>query len=217
MTLKRLNLKPNELNSTGYQLLDKLDHKELVPFIRTYIKKRNKFSILYNLSNLLAFALCAYCFMLGFKTPSFNFGTQFTHLSYGIALAFLLLPIHEYIHVLAYKSQGALNTSYAANLKKFYFMALADQFVANKKEFVIIALAPFICITSALILGLFLVPPTWNITIAGTVLTHTAMCSGDFGLLSYFEYHKDKEVLTYDDIATKTSFFYGKPLENLIK
>jgi len=35
------------------------------------------------------------------------------------------------------------------------------------------------------------------------------MCSGDFGLLSYFEYHKDKNVVTYDEIASNTSYFYG--------
>lgn len=212
-----MQLKPNELNGNGYQLLDQLDHKELVPFIRTYIKKRNKFSIIYNLSNVLAFAFAGYCFMLGFKTPEYNFGSHLTHFSYGIALAFLMLPIHEYIHVLAYKSQGAVNTSYAANLKKFYFMALADQFVANKKEFVIIALAPFVFISSSLILCMFFCPSDWIITIAGTLLTHTAMCSGDFGLLSYFDDHKDKSVLTYDDVESKTTFFFGKSLETSVK
>jgi len=60
-----------------------------------------------------------------------------------LAIAFALIPSHEYIHVLAYKSKGAKNTSCDANLKKFYFMAIAYRFVANKKEFQIVALAPF--------------------------------------------------------------------------
>ncbi|HEY1048048.1 MAG TPA: DUF3267 domain-containing protein [Bacteroidia bacterium] len=208
-----MHLKPNELNGNGYQLLDQLDHKELVPFIRTYIKKRNKFSFIYNLSNVLCFAFAGYCFIRGFNSPEYNLGANLSHFSYGIALAFLLLPIHEYIHVLAYKSQGALNTSYSANLRKFYFMALADQFVANKKEFVIIALAPFVFISGSLILCMFFCPSDWIITFAGSLLTHTAMCSGDFGLLSYFDYHKDKEVLTYDNIESKTTFFMVKTLK----
>lgn len=36
------------------------------------------------------------------------------------------------------------------------------------------------------------------------------MCSGDFGLLSYFEYHKNKHVVTYDDVENQISYFYGK-------
>ena len=129
------------------------------------------------------------------------------------AIAFLLVPLHEYIHVLAYKSQGATNTSYDANLKKFYFMALADKFVANKKEFEVVALAPFTSITTILIIFLFVVSHTWALTIVGILLTHTAMCSGDFGLLSYFEFHKDKKVVTFDDVENKVSYFYGQTSE----
>jgi hypothetical protein len=47
-------------------------------------------------------------------------------------------------------------------------------------------------------------------TVLSIYLTHTAFCSGDFGLLSYFDFNKDKEVVTYDDRAGKVSYFYGK-------
>ncbi len=87
-------------------------------------------------------------------------------------------------------------------------MALADQFVANKKEFEIVALAPFTVITSVLALLFFFVSPIWTLTIVGTLLAHTAMCSGDFGLLSFFEFHKDKLTVTFDDIENKISYFY---------
>ena len=40
------------------------------------------------------------------------------------------------------------------------------------------------------------------------------MCSGDFGLLSYFEFNKDKQVVTYDDIENKISYFYGHTSES---
>jgi hypothetical protein len=123
---------------------------------------------------------------------------------------FLLIPIHEYIHVLAYKSQGALHTSYDSNWKKFYFMALADKFVANKHEFSIVALAPFVVITTMLGLALFWVEGLWSFTIIGTLIMHTAASSGDFGILSYFYFHKDKDIITYDDVGNKISYFYGK-------
>jgi len=205
-----MKIKPEELSANGYVLLDQLGHKELVPFVRTYIYKRTKYSIIYYLCNFFLFGLAGYFFMKGGKQPDFHLGDRFTHFSYGLALAFALLPIHEYIHVLAYRSQGATNTSYASNLKKFYFLALADKFVANKKEFRIVALAPFVTITTLLTALLFSVSTNWTLTIVGALLAHTAMCSGDFALLSYFEFHKGKDVVTYDDAENKISYFYGK-------
>lgn len=208
-----MKIKPDQLTEKGYILLDKLGHMELVTFIQTYIKKITKYSILYYLSNLLIFGLAGYLFITGFNKPNFDLGNRFTHFGYGLAIAFALLPLHEYIHVLAYKSQGATNTSYDANLKKFYFMALADKFIANKKEFEVVALAPFVLITTVLIILLFVVNPNWTLTIMGILLTHTAMCSGDFGLLSYFEFHKDKEIVTYDDVENKISYFYEQSIK----
>jgi hypothetical protein len=173
------------------------------------MKKRTKYSVFYYISNFIAFGLVGYFFVQGYHLPNYSLGDRFAHFSYGLAIAFALLPLHEYIHVLAYKSQGATNASYDANLKKFYFMALADKFVANKKEFEIVALAPFIIITSLLTVLFFIVNTNWILTISSVLLAHTAMCSGDFGLLSYFEFNKKKQVVTYDDIENKISYFYG--------
>ncbi|MBV5314302.1 MAG: DUF3267 domain-containing protein [Prolixibacteraceae bacterium] len=205
-----MKIKPDELTDNGYVLLDQLEHKELVPFIRIYMKKRTKYSVFYYLSNFIVFALVGYFFIQGYNLPDHSFGDRFTHFSYGLAIAFALLPLHEYIHVLAYKSQGATNTSYDANLKKFYFMALADKFVANKKEFEIVALAPFIVITTTLVILLFVANANWTLTISSVLLAHTAMCSGDFGLLSYFEFNKEKQTVTFDDVENKISYFYGR-------
>lgn len=208
-----MKIRPDELTDNGYILLDELRHKELVPFIQTYMKKKNKYSVFYYLSNIIVFGLAGFFFVKDFNLPNYNLGDKFIHFAYGLAIAFALMPLHEYIHVLAYKSQGATNTSYDANLKKFYFMALADKFVANKKEFEIVALAPFITITSLLIVFMFIVSSNWTLTIIGVLLTHTAMCSGDFGLLSYFEFNKNRQVVTYDDTENKISYFYGLPKE----
>lgn len=169
--------------------------------------------MLYYISNFIVFGLVGYFFVQGYNLPNYSFGDRFTHFSYGLAIAFALLPLHEYIHVLVYKSQGATNTSYDANLKKFYFMALADKFVANKREFEVVAIAPFIIITTTLIIFLFVANTNWTLTISSVLLAHTVMCSGDFGLLSFFEFHKGKEPVTYDDVENKISYFYGQASE----
>ena len=205
-----MNLKPEDLESNGYVLLEKLDHLQLIPFVKLYINKRTPFSIMYMVSNLVAFGSAGYFLLSYYKLGVFTISEGFTHVAYGLAIAFALLPIHEYIHVLAYKSQGAKHTSYDANLKKFYFLAVADRFVANKREFQIVALAPFVVISTSLLVLFFLTTPLWTMTVLGVFLTHTAFCSGDFGLLSYFAFNKDKQVVTYDDKANRVSYFYGK-------
>ncbi len=140
----------------------------------------------------------------------FRFSTEFIYFSYGLLATFTLIPLHEYIHALAYKYVGAKNTSYDMNLKKFYFMAMADKFVANAKQFRIVILAPFITISLACLLLFFILSGNWIYFPIGLFFTHTLFCSGDFGLLCYYETHKQKDIYTYDDKATGETFFYEK-------
>ena len=55
-----MKIKPDELTDKGYVLLDKLGHKDLVPFIRTYMKKKTKYTVFYYLCNLIVFGLAGY-------------------------------------------------------------------------------------------------------------------------------------------------------------
>ena len=87
-------------------------------------------------------------------------------------------------------------------------MALADKYVANKREFQIVALAPVLVISTILITCIFLLNENWKLSVMATLLAHTAMCSGDFGLLSYFDYHRDKDIVTYDEVESNISYFY---------
>jgi hypothetical protein len=205
-----MKIKPEELTDGGYILLDSLSHKELIPFVKTYLKKRTVISVSYTLSNLVIVAIIIYWFWKCCVKAELDFGSAVNYFSYGLAITFGLIPLHEYIHALAYKSQGAENTSYDANFKKFYFMAIADKFVANKKEFQIVALAPFALITASLLLLLVFVGTLWTFTLLSILFMHTALSSGDFGLLSYFEYYKNKDIVTYDDKDNGISYFYEK-------
>ena len=92
-------------------------------------------------------------------------------------------------------------------------MALADKFVANKREFEVVALAPFIIITTSLLILLFVAYTIWTLTISSVLLANTAMCWDDFGLLRFFEFHNHKEPVAYDDVENKISYFYGQTSE----
>ncbi|MCE1168816.1 MAG: DUF3267 domain-containing protein [Sphingobacteriia bacterium] len=203
-------IKPEELKQNGYELLDKLDHKELIPFVKKYLNKWTLTSILYYGLNIVLFVIAIILFIDNAKHGDLKIFDWLFWYFIGFTISFLLIPLHEYIHVVAYRSQGARNTSYDANLKKFYFMALADRFVTSRKEFKVIALAPFTIISIILILLISFSSYNFTLTILGILLSHTAMCSGDFGLLSYFEIYKSKEIVTYDEVDNKVSYFWGR-------
>jgi len=205
-----MKLKPEELEENGYVLLDEMNHSEIKPFLKKFITKRGWYLSIYYLSVFISFSfLLFFCFNLH-HTGSYPVKKILLLFSLGVLFTFALVPFHELIHGLGYKLAGAKNTSYDANLRKFYFLAIADKFVTSTQEFKIIALAPFLIISLTLIMVSFLTGEPWKVTLFTMLLIHTIACSGDFALLSYFEFNKKKEVVTYDDKENKVSFFYEK-------
>lgn len=163
----------------------------------------------FNLSNLINLVFVTVLGTFYFMSEQVSLPQLFVHFCYGSTIALLLIPLHEVLHAIAYKYVGATKTSYMANLKKFYFAAMAHNFVTSRSEFRIVALLPFACISAACIAILPFLPPAWAFTAASTLLTHTVFCSGDFALLSYFEIHQAKRPITYDDAHNKISYFYA--------
>uniref|UniRef100_UPI0040475789 DUF3267 domain-containing protein n=1 Tax=Roseivirga sp. TaxID=1964215 RepID=UPI0040475789 len=212
-----MQISPEELTKNGFTLLDKLEHSELVPFVVMYSKKRTKASFTYKALNIIFLLFLIFLVWRGYSEGFFTISAALLHLSYGVSLSFLLVPFHEYIHALAYKIRGAENTSFDAHWKRFYFMAIADQFVADRKDFKIVALAPFMVITFVFVISTLLASPLWAISFATIILSHAAFCSGDFALLSYFEFHNNKELVTYDDKENKISYFYSRDLKTTNK
>ncbi len=202
---------PEELSENGYVYLDKMEHTNILPFISLYLKKKTTVVLLYN--TFLGVGLgclifrCWYCY----NNFDLSIGQCLNYVSFGIALSFTFVPLHEFIHVLAYKWQGAKHTAYDVNLKRFYFLAIADKFVANKKEFTIVALSPLIIISLLGILVLFFTSMIWSVAILGLLLTHALLSAGDISLVSYFQYYASTEVVTYDDTTLQISYFYHKP------
>ncbi len=207
-----MKIQPESLLENSYTLLDTLDHQDIMPFLQQYIKKKTISAIFYytfcgiSLGVIGAYAALLY-FSSGFKGED-----VFFHVSLGCLLPFLLIPLHEYLHAIAYKWVGASNTSYDVNWKKFYFMAVADKFVANRQEFLVVAWLPFTVISLLSFLLCWVTPPLWGLTMTTTIGIHAAFCSGDFALISYFEYHKDKELITFDDVTNKVSYFYYRKI-----
>ena len=206
-----MRIDPQELESSGFVLMEKLDHPQVTLLVREYLRKATGAAMAYTAINILILAIVAVMFWMEIESGRATVGELVTRLAYGMAIAFALVPIHELIHGLAYKGLGAPRTSYAVNIRKFSFLAMADHFVASRREFRIIALAPFVTITLAGLAVFLIAELPVRFMVLGMVMTHTAFCSGDFGLLSYFEYHGHRDPVTYDDQASGLTLFYGRP------
>lgn len=201
-----MKINPDKLTEMGYLPFDTLPHNDLAKFLQPYLFKKNKYVIFYQIATFTPLFL-----WLGLITGAYlreGFDADFLHFFYGFSLAFLLIPLHEYLHALAYRYVGATQISYGADIKKFVFFALADKFVADSREFRIVALTPFVCITLFSIFLCFFLPIQWIYTVLGLIFTHSLFCGGDFGLLSYLWEHREKNLVTFDDVPAKVSYFY---------
>lgn len=205
-----MDIKPENLEKLGYKIINELNHNELIPFVKEQLNQKTKFSRFYKLFNISLLVIIIFIVSLDFFRNLLNFSEFISHLTWALALCVLLIPIHEWIHLAAYKWLGAPKVRIDSNFKKFYFMAIAPGFVVNKKEFTIIALAPYLSITFilALLYIIYMNNQAWFLLIA--LFIHTGFCSGDFALLSYSESCQNDNWITYDDFDKKMSYFFVK-------
>lgn len=207
-----MELAPESLENNGYKLIDKLDHKELVPFVQQYLFRFRFWPVIYLSFNILMLAAIGLLIGTGVSIHAdFNTSEAFGQAALGFALAFLLIPLHEYIHAVAYRMCGAREVSYDADLKKLIFMAIAHRFVAGAGELRFVAIAPFAVISLLGFAALPFLQGYFIYTALGLIFTHATFCGGDFAMLAYLGFHKDKEMVTWDDKVNKVSWFYGKP------
>ncbi len=212
-----MKITPEELEQKNYTVIDRMNHADLMPFVKKYLNSKSLASFIYYITLFSSFGSFVFAAMLNYKLGNIKGMEILDAIKNGILIFLALIPIHELIHGFAYKSVGAKNTSFSVNLKKFYFLAMADKFVASKGEFRYVALLPFLVITTALLALLPQVNPYWQVVLLSTLTLHSSCCAGDFALLSYFEAQKGKTIVTYDDKEEKMSYFLEKGLIDSLK
>ena len=201
-----MRIKPSELIGNGYELQSQLQHNDIAVFIQPYVFRKNIASVFYW---LFTFCILA-CSIYQIFTCDIGIGKSFEFFALGFCGLLPLIPLHELIHGLFYKIDGAPSVQYKANFKKFIFYAMADQYVINFSSFVVLALAPFVIINSLLLIAIILTTGSLSFLFAGMLFIHTSGCAGDFALISYFLENNYKSLVTYDDISKGMSYFYKK-------
>ncbi|MFM7016308.1 MAG: DUF3267 domain-containing protein [Bacteroidota bacterium] len=201
-----MKLKSEDILKNGYDLFAQLDHSEIAVFIQPYLFRKNMPSVFYWLFNVFLLVIS----IIKIFTCSIGIEASFGYFAIGFCGLLPLIPIHELIHGLFYKLDGAPSVQYKANFKKFIFYAMADNYVVNYFSFVKLALAPFVIINSVLILAIIFTSGSLSFIFAGMLFVHTSGCAGDFALTSYFVENGKNNLITYDNIKEGKSYFYKK-------
>ena len=193
----------------SFRLLDKLHYDQIVEFATEYIRKRTRSMIVYLLIIIVFFVLQWSAFAYGIAVSNMNTVSLLKQFLYGLIISLtIIIPLHELIHAIVYFILGARKIRFGAALKHFAFYAVADDFVASRAGFIFLALSPFVVVSLLNLSGFIFVSGYASYTYISVLFFHATMCAGDFALLSYFEYHRDKELYTFDDVKNKTSYFY---------
>lgn len=202
-----------EIISNQYKEITSLSHYEIKPFIANEIAANQGWARIANMYQLLGI----FSFILGLFKAFMPFYTsrEYVSLVYlfaGIVFLFTIgIVLHELIHALAYKYIGVKKISFGMNLKKFLFYVQADGEVINYEQFKIVALAPAVVIgvLSLAGMGVFYNQPLFYSFLTIFAL-HSLCCSGDFGMLCFFQNRSEKEIVTFDIKSEGKTYFYER-------
>ncbi|WP_340200523.1 DUF3267 domain-containing protein [Ascidiimonas sp. W6] len=199
----------------NWELLKKVSHNEIKPFVKECLEINGFYKRFYFLIMLISIATLT-------AVITFTIVTYFTkgdlHGVVQLLSSFLfsftiLVLIHELIHAIAYKIMGAKNVYFGGSIKKFIFYAASDQDIVNGIAFRFIALAPFVIVLVIVIL-LYLIFPVYHIFFLTIGTLHTLFCGGDFAMVNYISQYPLDSVLTFDSKINKESYFYLCSSEN---
>ncbi|MFM6127277.1 MAG: DUF3267 domain-containing protein [Sphaerospermopsis kisseleviana] len=119
----------------------------------------------------------------------------------------LLLPLHEWLHALAYRLLGFSRVSVVYRWRTLTAFCVADKAVLASKQFWFVCLAPSIPINAILVLAIGFTAGVPRLLLSGALLLHLAAASGDVALLNVLWLHRRTPLFTYDDVEAKTSRF----------
>ena len=197
----------------GYRVVDSFAYSDIKLFL---MRNRPKitYRVLYGV--IMLFILLGIGLMIGGLWKQAGEAGQFW-LETGGSLIFalvgcaLLIPVHEFIHWLVYRSEGAADVRFGAIWHSFAFYAAAHNFLADYKTFKRIALAPLYLLSALLLLLLLFPMPLWGkVAVALVLLFHLSSCSGDLMMLAYMSRYKHRRVFTVDDMDNQVTYFLEK-------
>lgn len=189
-----------------YQQVWLIDHKTVIKALQPYVWRRTAVGMAYITANIAALVFAVFCWTQT-SVPWFE---GFSFVSLGLFVGYLvLLPIHENIHALTYRSFGARSVQVFYRWKNMTAYCVADRFVVNRRQMYWLCLNPFLVITPVLIVAALLTTGWWSLLFAGALVLHTSACGGDFAIVNWLATTPYADVYTYDDVAAEQTYFFA--------
>jgi hypothetical protein len=192
-----------------FRLFLTIPYNKLIDFVFEYLKKKSIFIYLF-WSICLAFLALAVFIRINIA-GHFHFSQILLHSVIGFALLpVICIPIHESLHAVPFLLSGAKNLRVGMDLKQYLFYISAHRYVASPLQFWIVALTPFVVVSTLMIVLILLLPGLWKWSLSAFLFAHATMCAGDFALLNLYFLNRGKQIYTWDDVDKKEAYFYEK-------
>lgn len=209
---KEMKKRPSDImNDPTYTQVEMLAYEEVVPFVFNNIKQFNLSTVVFYITNTI-FLIFLVVHLL---SSPFEGGFSLWHFLFSGVLGFiifpiLLVPLHEILHAAVYKLIGADRIKIGMSLSQYLFYVTADRFVAGFYEMILVALAPFVLISTMLIYLFLTLDSGISTALLMSLFAHGTMCIGDFAVLSFFFENGRSRLLTFDLHEEKKAYFYLK-------
>jgi hypothetical protein len=190
-----------------YRQILEISYNDLVPFILDYLKRITGVTIFF-WSVCIIFLGTAIRIRMNVAWY-YPYKEILFHSILGmIFLPLLCIPVHELLHILPYYISGARKIRIGMDLKQYLFYVTAHRYVATSLQFRIVAIVPFVMISTALVFFILTMPGLWKWSLSLFLFVHSTMCAGDFALLNFYFTKKGRKVFTWDDADKKIAYFY---------
>ena len=194
-------------DQTKFRQILAIPYQDLIPFIFDYLKRKSGLTFFFWSVCILFLSITI---LIRIKIAGlFPFINIILHSILGlIILPVICIPIHELLHILPYYLSGARRIRIGMDLKQYIFYVTAHRYVATPLQFTVVAVLPFLIISVAFTLLVFLLPGLWKWSLSLFLFAHATMCAGDFALLNFYFLNRNKKIYTWDDADKKIAYFY---------
>lgn len=198
------------LDEKEFELMTEVSHQDLKEFVVAQISQEKLIIRTYSIYQLIMVLLFMFFLSKSVILAIKGFPEMLIPIVFAIVFSLsILIIVHELLHALAYLLIGARKISFGAIIKKFVFYALADRQVISQGAFRIVALAPFVVVKLACLIGIVILFNQQLMYFFVTVMClHSLFCAGDIAMLAFYRIHKDKEIYNFDDKAKGKTYFY---------
>lgn len=194
-------------DQTKYRQIATIQYSDLINFVLEYIRKKSGLMVFF-------WTVCLIFLYMAIKVRINIAGyylirNVLLHSTLGfMVFPLLCIPLHEVLHIIPFYFSGAKNIRAGMDLKQYIFYVTAHRHVTTPIQFCIVAITPFLIISVAATLLVFLIPGLWKWSLSLFLFAHTTMCAGDFAMLNFYFLNREKKIYTWDDVDKKEAYFY---------